>query len=203
MAQSASLARLANRALALLGSVDRLTSIDGMLPVEVQFRGLWDESRRAFLASHPWNFAIARPTVNPTALPAPTMGWTHRAQLPPECLRWLPNAMTDVDGVAAEEEGGFLLCRQSTPFAIRCIVDVEDLSRWSPAAFDAMAYRIAAEMAEGVTQSTSTANALAMAADEKLIEARRLDGLATGTRSRGSVRMSSRWQDARFSGVVR
>lgn len=190
--------RIANRAFILLGSTERIVSVDDPSPLAVQVKDLWHESRRQVLASHPWNCAIRRARLN-RAGSAPAFGYSAQYQLPADCLRWLPWVHGDCDQFDGEEEGGSILCNRETPINIRYIADVEDVTRWSVHVQQLMAYRLAWDLCESATQISGNVAEARIAYEGQdgrggyLAEARRLDGMATGNRANDSARAASRW----------
>lgn len=190
--------RIANRAFILLGSTERIASIDDPSPLALQVKDLWHESRRQVLVAHPWNCAIRRARLN-RAGSAPAFGYAAQFQLPADCLRWLPWMDGDCDWFDGEEEGGFLLSDAAGPLNIRYIADIEDVTRWSPHVQLLMAYRLAWDLCESATQISSNVAEARIAYEGQdgrggyMAEARRLDGMATGNRTNDSARQSSRW----------
>jgi hypothetical protein len=188
--------RIANRALILLGTFERINSVQDTAPLAEQINDLWHESRRAAIAAHPWNFAIERVQLNETAF-VPAFGYSRKFALPPDCLRWLPPSRDDYDGFEGEEEGGFILSDAAAPLNVRYIRDVEDVTAW-PVHFSVfMGYQIAMDLAESATQISGNVDDMAVKREEALMEARKLDGLASGNRSRGDIEILSRWTAAR------
>jgi len=188
--------RIANRALIVLGSVERIVSVDDNSPLAGQIKDLWHESRRTGIVAHPWNFALERAQLN-EASPKPVFGYERKFTMPPNCLRWLPPGQGDCDWFLGEEEGGFILSDASAPLNIRFITDVPDVTAW-PAHFATfMAYQLAMDLAESVTQINANVQDMAYKREEALTEAKKLDGLASGNRSRGNIETSSRWVSAR------
>lgn len=188
--------RIANRALILLGTVTRINSVEDPAPLARQIADLWHESRRAGIAAHPWNFALARVQLNETGT-APAFGYARQFALPADCLRWLPPPRDDDAWFAGVEEGGLLLTDAFAPLPVRYIRDVEDVGAW-PAHFSVfMAFQLAMDLADSATQFTSKQEQMAQAREGALEEAKKLDGLASGERTTGNARYTSRWARAR------
>lgn len=188
--------RIANRALIVLGSVERVSSIDDPSPLAKQIKDLWHESRRTGIVAHPWNFAISRAQLNEVT-PKPVFGYDRKFAIPPDCLRWLPPGQGDYDWFLGEEEEGFILSDAAAPLNIRYIKDVPDVGLWPVHFSNFMAYQLAMDLAESATQIAGNVQDMAYKRDEALTEAKKLDGLASGNRSRGNVEMTSRWNAAR------
>ena len=195
MAIATSQVRIANRALILLGSVQRITSVDDGSPLGGQIKDLWHESRRALLAEHPWNIAIHRALINRTD--APAFGYASRHRLPPECLRWLPPSSDDEDWFCGEEEGGHILSDETGSLKIRFIRDVEDITTWPPHLTEALAFRLAKDLCESATQIAGNKETARDEYESYLDTAKGLDARASGNRSRGNAQAQSRWVTAR------
>lgn len=195
-----------NRALALLGSTERVSGPDDTKPVTRHLNEHWPMSVRTVLASHPWNCCIGRAQLNRGDAPVFGEGYTY--ELPADCLRWLPWSQDSDHYYPAVEEGGVLICDGPEQLPIRYIRLIDDPSRWSPHMAEAMAFALAWHAAEAITQSTSIARAREEAyhgSDGEggmLAKAKMFDGLATGDRDRGGVVARSRTLSA-ARGVLR
>lgn len=193
--------RIWNRALILLGSVERVTSISDSAPLASQIRDLWHESRRGAIVVHPWNFAIRRGRLNRAGI-APAFGYSAQFLLPDDCLRWLPVGRDSCDWFEGEEEGGFLLASETGPLNIRYIADVEDVLSWPAHFVELMAYKLAMDLAESATQIAGNVEDMRVKYEGpdgeggQLARAKRIDGLSTGVRGRSNVETASRWLGA-------
>lgn len=188
--------RIANRALILLGTSARVISVDDPAPLAKQIKDLWHESRRAGIASHPWNFALHRVPLNADGT-APAFGYARRFALPPDNLGWKPWPRDHALYFEAVEEGGYLLSDAVAPLPLRYVRDVEDVGAWSPHFQVFMAYQLAMDLADSATQFSAKAQDMAQMRMEALAEAAKQDGLASGERGTGDVRSRSRWVGAR------
>lgn len=194
---SATQTQIYNRALILLGSVARVRSIDDAQPLARQLNDVWDGSRQAAIASHPWNFAIKRAQLNAHAN-KPLFGYSVQCALPADCLRWLPAGRGDYEFFEGEEEGGFILTDAAAPINIRYLADITDVGAWPPHFVTFMAFELAMMTAESGTQMTASVDDMTVKREQALMDAKRFDGLATGNRSRGNVETESRWLSARY-----
>jgi hypothetical protein len=188
--------RIANRALILLGSTTRLISIEDDKSLALQMRDLWHESRRAAIVSHPWNFALFRQELN-EAGGAPAFGWERRFAVPTDCLRWLPPARDQDVYFEGVEEEGYILSNTQAPLPFRGIKDVPDVTKWPPHFVVFMGCQLAMDMAESVSQFASMVQDMAVKREEAWMEAKRLDGLASGERMRANPAFTSRWVQSR------
>lgn len=194
--------RIYNRALALLGSVARVNNVnDGQTATET-FNELWPAAVREVQAEHPWNCCVEYATLNRGAAQAQG-GYAY--QLPADCLRWLPWAADSEHWFEGEEKKGkVLLADEGTTLFIRYIALNETVFEWPPHLVSAMAYRLAMDAAEAITQSEGIKEKARVAYEGEdgeggaLAKAKRADGLATGDRNRGNVVTLSRTLSAGF-----
>lgn len=190
--------RLANRAFILLGSTERISSVNDDAPLALQVKDLWHESRRELFALHPWNCLIRRAQLN-RAGTVPAFGYSAQYRLPADCLRWLPWARDDCDYFEGEEEGGYILSSAGDYVRIRYITDLEDVTSWSVHLQALMAYKLALDLCESATQISGNVEAARVRFEGQdgrggyLAEAKRLDGMATGHRSNDTARVASKW----------
>lgn len=196
--------RIYNRALALLGSTNRTTNTDDGKPWTDTLNEVWPQAVRDMLAEHPWNFAIRRATLN-KQIEQTEDGWLY--QLPADCLRWLPAPRGDAAYVNAAHEGNYLLTDSDSPPRIRYIAEIDSVDDWPAHFANAMGYRLAMDVAEALTQSTSIVEDMRVKYEGHdgeggaLAKAKRADGLATGDRERGNVETRSRALTAAMGGM--
>lgn len=188
--------KIVNKSLILLGSTERLSGIDDAGPLAASLRDLWAMAVRAHTALHPWNHAIKRAKLLPDTV-APAFGYDYRYKLPADCLRWLPWAPGEDYHFDGEEEAGYILTNDGTAIYVRYIWLNEDYSQWPPLFADTLAYTLALEHCEAKTQLRGLARDLVIARDDRLSDAKRADGLATGQRKRSRMQTTSRWGSAR------
>ncbi len=194
---------IVNAALSELGSTSRIVSIDEG-GVARDAKAIWGSCLRTLLASHPWNWAIARVQLNASAN-TPAFGASNAFTLPPDCLRWLPPAEEDEgERFDVREEGGELLTDQAAPLPIRYISAEKGarIDRWPPYFVRAMELALAERLAEPVAQDESMKRDMAEKAYLALKEAKRRDGLSSNTGNQRRVRFASDWLSARRSPYV-
>lgn len=149
----------------------------------------YQKVRDELLYSHPWNFAIARAALSPVA--APEFGFSNAFQLPTDCLRVVE---TDLPKDAKWDiEGSKFVCNYSE-VRIKYIKRSTDTSRYSAAFCEALSFRLAADIAYQLTQSTSLADSLWQKAEQRLALARTFDA----QESQGDRVYSDTWLNARF-----
>lgn len=159
----ASQVEIANRALTKIGEA-RILSLSDDLEAARTVNSLWEVVRDAELRSRNWNFSITRDAL-PALVSAPAWGFTYQYQLPPNCLRVLevgeyaPGvSMSDYRSrseAAWQIEGGRILTDMAAPLKVRFVSRVEDTGLWDALFVEAFACRLAVEIAERLTQSTS------------------------------------------------
>lgn len=139
-------------------------------------------ARDAVLRSHFWNFAIRRSEL--TALPtAPAFGFDTQFNLPADWLRMAAvnpgqhgaHAITSQTDYAIE--GDQLLIRGTDVARIIYVAREEDLTRWDALATEALAARLASELAVAVTQNRALGDQLQRLYRDKLAEARSVDAM--------------------------
>lgn len=197
MAQSPT--RICQRTLVLLGTAQRLSSLDDGSVLAQAFRDIFDECRDELLAEHPWNFAVQRRLVAVSADYEGDDDWAYGFELPANCLRWLPWAVDHVLGFEGVREGRFILANEVGPLNVRYIERVEDAARWSPGYCEALAGKLAMWVAPAAAVQSDTSAARA----EKIYETalsrgRRMDALENGDNDRGPE-FRSNWLGSRES----
>jgi hypothetical protein len=178
---------IVNRALGLVGQ-EPVTSMDDRTPVAAKVRRFWPEVRDSVLRAHLWKCAQRRDALVRLA-DAPAFGFTSQFQLPGDYLR-----LVDVEPATAryQVEGRRLLADVDA-VSIVYVRREEDATLYDPQLREALAYKLASELAYGDTASTSLAQALDQQYRVRLSE-------ATGTDAReGDPDVSmqpSRWVSA-------
>ena len=158
---------IANRALTKLGAA-RIISLSDDVKAARSVSSMWDIVRDAELRIRNWSFAITRDSLAASAT-APAYGYDYQFPFPADCLRlisvgeYYPGvSLTDYRGRDESEwriEGANILSNSAGPMYIRYICRKEDTSQWDAAFVEAFACRLAAEMAEDLTQSSSKKDA--------------------------------------------
>jgi hypothetical protein len=137
----------------------------------------YEACRDELLRRHPWNFAINRATLAQLADP-PAYGYDHAYQLPssPYCLRVLELYEERDSGYDFLIEGRKLITDSDTA-RIKYIQQVTDPAQFDSTFVEALATRLAAEIAIPVTGESGIAEALIKLAEMKAFEAIGNDGL--------------------------
>lgn len=171
---------VANRALAKLG-LPRVTSLDEDTPAATEIREAWVGLRQAMFRTHPWRFAVARRQLAADGTP-PAFGFALRYQLPPACMRLLQVGLEPDYPPRYEVEAGFILTDAKAPLPIRFVFDEVNVAAWDPAFAEAFAARIALELCERVTGSTTKRQLAEADYREQIRVARRCQAIETQAR---------------------
>jgi hypothetical protein len=159
----ASQVEIANRALTKLGAA-RIISFADDNKQSRSVNSMFNVVRDAELRAHLWSFTIKRDSL-PALTTTPAWGYDYEYQLPPDCLRLLevddiypgPN-LDDYRNANTQEftiEGRKILTNKDAPLKIRYVSRVADTTQWDATFVEAFACRLAMEMCEDLTQSSS------------------------------------------------
>lgn len=105
------------------------------------------------LALNPWRFAVQRHAL-PEAGSIPAFGYTHQYLKPDGCLRVLPiryGGATNGPLVRYSVEGDYILTDSTAPLKCRCIMRIEDATKWSPLFIDAFSLQLALRLGNWLT----------------------------------------------------
>lgn len=154
----ASREEIANRALQKIGAA-RVTSLDEGSRNADAVKFAFDFLRDSELQMRFWTFAIKRISITNDAT-APAFGRAYQYTLPEDYLRiapddpHYPSAYTD-----RLFEGRKILTDEGGPLQIRYVSNAVPEEQWDPLFADALAMRIAMEVAEELTQSATKRDA--------------------------------------------
>jgi hypothetical protein len=194
MAYTPTQAGIVNRAASLLGATSRIIDIEDSGSLASHARAHWNEAVEVLFASHPWNFAIARATLN-QSVGTPDFGFDYRYALPADCLRVLPADPTGGgDDLNGQIEGGYVLS-DDEEVHVRYISKAQtgQVASWPPHVRDAMACVLTDYLAEPLTGSQEVSAKTTARIERALAEAKRVDGMESNLRDRGGVTRRSRW----------
>lgn len=159
----ASNVEIANRALTKIGA-KRIISLDDNTKEGREVKSMFVIVRDAELRAHNWRFSIKRASVAAQA-DAPAFGFQRQFRPPADCLKLLdvgdyyPAAdVTDYVGADTSEyaiENGFILTDYAAPLKLRYVARIEDPTLFDSLFVEAFACRLAMELAEPITQSTT------------------------------------------------
>jgi len=153
---------IVNRALAKLGGA-RIAALGEKVPAAALAASLFETVRDAEISAHGWHFAMTRKIIS-AEVEKPAFGWANQFLLPADCLRllmagpWPGPVMRDLiadDSRLFVLEGGRILTNLGPTVPVRYLRRVEDPALYPAVFVEALACRLAAEMAESLTGSTS------------------------------------------------
>lgn len=157
----ASVIQIANRALTKLGAA-RITSLDDDVKSARALKSMFDDVRDDELRAHRWSFSLKRTSLA-ALVGAPAFGYLYQYQVPADFLKLdmvddrFPQVVMDnyvnqelLDWVL---EGNLILTDIAAPLKLRYVAQVTDPNLWDVNFREALACRLAAELAEDLTQS--------------------------------------------------
>jgi hypothetical protein len=160
------------RALLKIGAETIQSFDDGTLEAEVA-RNLYPSTRDALLSAHPWNFATAQASL-PKLLAAPVADYANAFQLPADFLRAL-SAGSGARGRGLDYRIVERRLLTDADQAVLTYVFRPDESGFPPFFDQALIARLAAEFCLPVTEATTRAEALAVAAEAEFRRAKLID----------------------------
>lgn len=170
----ASVVGIVNSGLVKLGA-DGITSL-GDDSVEARAANAqYEKLRDEVLRAHPWNFAVARERLAALS-EAPPFGFDRQHQLPSDCLRVLRVG----DGRTAFEIEGRRLLTDAEQVDLVYARRVTDPNDFDAMFREALAYRIAAELAYRLANSMTLANSMMQLYRDQLALARSVDAQESG-----------------------
>lgn len=171
----ATLIRVWNRALGL-ARADAVQSPTEDTTSARACRRFWDDSRDAVLRAYPWNTAARRVHL-PALTAAPPFGYRFRYRLPDDCL-----AVRELWGVREPwaVEGREIVTDAAAPLPLVYTARLDDPALFDALLMDAVASRLAFDMAPMLTENATLAEALWGRYQQLLKEARGIDA-AEGT----------------------
>lgn len=177
----ASQVEIANYAGVKVGAEAVLTSLDENNKLARTVSAVWAIALDATLAAHPWNFAMMR-----AALPAlselPVYGYARQYQRPTDYVRLVEVNDVHVWGLEPgadapyQLEGDRILTDLGAPLRIRYVRRINDTVQFSAGFVEALACRLAAEIALPMTESATTRQMMMDAFNAAIGEAKGVDG---------------------------
>lgn len=158
---------IANRALSKLGE-SRITSFDDDSKPAREMKSAFDIVRDAEFRAHRWHFTKKRITL-PALSTAPAFGWLYQYQLPSDFLQLIQVGQYDPIvplndyrtteqtewAVEAGDTGNVILTNHEAPLQIRYVSRIVDTTRFDSTFVEVLACRLAIEVCEILTQSTT------------------------------------------------
>lgn len=181
---------ICNQALGLLGT-DPIIALTDNVKAASLCKLLYYDVRDAVLEAHDWTFAVVRAKL-PASTTAPTFGFGVAYPLPANVLR--VQEVNERKGGPWQVEGGSIVTNDST-CRVKYISQITDPNKFSALFVQALAARMAAELAIPLTQSRALHEQHYKIYSAKIMEAAGRDGMQ-GT----SRRIRSQWlQKARYA----
>lgn len=187
----ASVVGICNRALALIGE-EPITALTDESEAARRCDLLYPDTRDAVLRAHPWNAAVARAELAALST-APAFGYSHQHSLPSDCVRLL-RLKADDRRIEFKVEAGRRVLSDTTPLQILYVKRIEDPNEFDILLIDAIAARLAHDLAYALAGSASLAGQMWEIYQRKLVEARKADA-QEGTAEQFQA---DEWLDARF-----
>lgn len=156
---------IGNRALSKLGDA-RVTSFDDASKAARALKACYEIVRDAELRRHTWHFSKTRAEL-PALADDPLFGYGHAYQLPADCLKVLsvgdyaPGVDTSgtyrvgLDTSDYVIEGRKILTDYGAPLSLRYVARVTDPAQYDAGFIEALASRLAMEMANELSDSRS------------------------------------------------
>ena len=172
----ASVIGICNSALVKLGASTIVSLTEGTKNANL-CNEQYDKVRDALLRAHPWSFAIARAKLAQLAV-TPTFGWDHAYQLPADFLRVVAVYDND-DGVGTVPYAveGRTLLSDADDLYLRYVRREDDPNRFDALFREALAFRLAADLAIPIVQSNTLAERMTALADRMARKARAADSI--------------------------
>ena len=178
---------ICNRALQKLGHT-KITSLDDDVKAARESARAYGPVRDAVFRDHPWNCLLTRASFAALS-EAPAWGFAYQYQLPVDCLRVL-----EVDTRCVwRVEGRHILSDAGAPLNILYVRQEDDPEQYDLLLVEALASRLAGELAESLTQSNTKKEMIEREYLDALDRARRADA-QEGTAQR---LFRSSWLEAR------
>jgi hypothetical protein len=168
---------ICSNALRRLGD-DPITSLTDDTERARLCNSFYSDTRDSVLRLHPWNFAITRASLSKLST-APAYGFANQFSLPtnPYCLRVLGMEYEDyifkVENVATH--GRVLLTDEATA-NILYVARITDTNLFDAMFVDVLTQKLAVDLAYPVTNSTTLQTQMQKVFQQKLSEARSIDG---------------------------
>tara|TARA_R110000868_G_scaffold268290_1_gene527506 strand:- start:209 stop:793 length:585 start_codon:yes stop_codon:yes gene_type:complete len=145
---------ICNSALVKIGAA-RISALSDNTKAAIACNDQYDRLRKEVLRSHPWNFAISYISLAATANTPVWDAWTKEFLLPSDVLRILETDLGDYNAweIGYNVDGNKVLFCNDDAVKIKYIKDITNTTRFEPNFEEALAFRIAADLAYHLVQS--------------------------------------------------
>jgi hypothetical protein len=183
----ASVVSICNNAIIRVGG-KTITSLNDLTNEAKACRTLYEDVRNAVFREHPFNCVMARASLNELST-TPAFGFDHQYQLPIDCLRVVslnednyPLVRNGLPYMGTDEQKRFRiegrrLLTDEGEANILYIRKVEDPNQYDPLLLDAIASRLAAEIAFPITRNAQLVTSMWNSYYTKFGIARSSDGM--------------------------
>lgn len=172
----ASVVGICNSALIKLGASTIMSLTDASKNAQL-CNEQYEKVREDLLRAHPWNFATMRAKLARLAT-APAFQFSYAYQLPADWLRTV--SVHDNDGgagaVAYRVEGRTLLS-DAEDLYLRYVGGVDDPNEMPVSFREVLAWRLAGDLSQAVTQSTTVQETMLRGFDRAMVAARSVDAI--------------------------
>jgi hypothetical protein len=146
---------ICNSALYKIGA-QRITSLSDTTKSAIILNDQYDRLRKEVLRAHPWNFAITWVALAATVNTPISDDYTTEFLLPSDVLRVLETNLADnMDWeIGYNVDGNKVIFCNDTSLKIKYIKDITNTTRFDASFDEALSFRIAADVAYALVQST-------------------------------------------------
>lgn len=176
---------IVNRALTKLGDA-RISSLDDDVKPAAVASSIFDQVRDAEMSAHSWNFAKHREMITSEVV-KPAFGWEYQYLIPSDCLRVLeagpwPQAIMGPyighDTRSYAIEGQRILSNMGPVLNLIYLRRITDAGIFPPMFIEALACKLAVEMAESLNSSNSKRELAWKEYEQAVRMARRLNAIS-------------------------
>ena len=196
---------IVNRGLSKIGDA-RITALSDPTKAARLAASVYETVRDAEIAAYAWNFAKTRARL-PADMDKPPFGWERQYCLPADCLRvleagpWPQAVMSDFisdDTSAFTIEGRHILTNHGPALNLIYLRRVADPGFYPPVFIEALAAKLAVEMAESLTGSNSKRELAWKEYEQTVRQARRINAIEKPPQAL----VDDTWMAARLIGVI-
>ena len=156
---------ICNSALLKIGA-QRIASLDENNKRAISCKEQYEKNRDDVLRSHPWNFALKRVALS-LLTTTPAFGFDYEFQLPTDCLR-----VISIDPRVKHSIEGRKLLADETSISMLYISKITDTNLYDPNFVEALALRLASDLAYPLVQSVNLKQELLKEYQEFIRDAR-------------------------------